>query len=85
MDIASLIEGEQYKHWLWIAVEKDYPHATAVYSADEETLELGRAMYKRALKAYRESKASCKYVGYSEKITPLILPRYAFTYEEINS
>lgn len=41
------------KGFTWIPIEKASPHGIAFYAASDETLDIGRAEYAQALRAYR--------------------------------
>lgn len=73
--------GRAPRGFLFIAVEKDPPFATAVYSLDPEAIELGRVEYQRDLARYAECRRTGQWPGYGETIQRLSLPRWAYTRE----
>lgn len=46
--------GEELQRMRWIAVEEQSPHAAERYKIDEDTLTIGRALYREALEIYAE-------------------------------
>lgn len=62
------------KHFIFIAVEKKPPYAVGVYKLDEESVELGRAVYRSDLRRYAECKANDNWPGYGEKIQTISVP-----------
>jgi len=67
----------------FIAVEKDAPYAVAVYKANNEMIETGRAKYRQALKQIkwcRENDSWPAYQPYGE-IEEIGLPRWAANFD----
>jgi exodeoxyribonuclease VIII len=62
------------KHFIFIAVEKKKPYAVGVYKLDEESVELGRAVYRGDLRVYAECKANDNWPGYGDKIQTISVP-----------
>lgn len=54
------------KNFAWVAVEKNPPYCFAFYAADQETLNTGRADYRRALATYAECERSGTWPGYEQ-------------------
>lgn len=70
--------GIQLDGFVFIAVEKKPPYAVACYYLDARGFDLGRKLYKTNLRTYAECKATNTWPGYSDIITPLQLPGWAF-------
>lgn len=66
----------------FIAVEKSPPYAVALYFADSQMVEFGRAEYRRNLQAYKAARDSNAWVAYPEELMPISLPRWAMTRSE---
>lgn len=49
LDVASKIDGTEYKNFFFIALEKEPPYELIVYKIDEALLTEGRTLYKRAI------------------------------------
>lgn len=64
--------------FVFIAVEKKPPYAVACYELPSRGYDIGRQQYKANLRTYAECKASNEWPGYSDIITPLQLPGWAF-------
>jgi len=65
-----------------IAVEKNPPHAVAIYECDCESIAVGRMEYKKVLAEWAVACFDGVYPGYPEAPQPLSLPRWAVPYEE---
>lgn len=65
------------RRFAWIAVEKDAPHAVAVYEPDDPALLAGEARYEKWLDAYAEARESGVWPGYGTDVQSLSLPRWA--------
>lgn len=61
-------------HFIFIAVEKKPPYAVGVYKLDEESVDLGRAVYRADLKRYAECLANDNWPGYGDKIQTISVP-----------
>ncbi len=71
-------QGNFPKGFVFIAVEKEYPYAVAVYYADERTMELGHETYMRDLRTYMECRNTNTWPGYSLQVERLKLPEWIF-------
>lgn len=67
---------EQAKQFAFIAVESKPPHLVAVYNASPAMIAAGNRVADQNLALLAECRKSKKWVGYSEKIVDLDLPRY---------
>jgi hypothetical protein len=64
--------------YLYIIAGKSEPHLVEVYRVDQRALEYGRRLYRKALRQFRECRASGVWPGYSrEEVTTVSLPVYA--------
>lgn len=63
--------------FMFLAVEKEYPFASAFYYADDAMIEAGRAEYRKLLRLYAECDRTDQWPGYELKLQPLSLPRWA--------
>jgi len=69
---------KQKRDFVLIAVEKTAPFAVAAYKLDEDTLELGRAEYRKNLQTYNlYQKNPDKWPGYDSGVQTMTLPRWA--------
>lgn len=67
---------EQAEQFVFIAVESKPPHLVAVYNASEAMIAAGNRVADKNLALLAECRKSDKWIGYSEEITNLDLPRY---------
>jgi len=65
--------------FLFVAVEKDAPHAVAVYRADPDVIEIGRKKYRAALQLLKWCQATGNWPAYQPggEIELISLPRWA--------
>lgn len=61
----------------FIAVEKTYPYAVAIYQVDREGMERGREIYRRDLALYKHCLEMDDWPGYPEEVQVLSLPAWA--------
>ena len=61
----------------FIAVEKTYPYAVAIYQLDAQALERGRELYRRDLAIYKHCLEMDDWPGYPEEVQVLSLPAWA--------
>ena len=61
----------------FIAVEKTYPYAVAIYQLDAQALERGRELYRRDLAIYKHCLEMDDWPGYPEEVQVLSLPSWA--------
>jgi hypothetical protein len=74
--------GYEITDFVFVVVEKDPPHLTAVYRLDDEALGIGLTKYRHALRLYAESRAA-GFPGYPNGIRDLTLPAWAFKNEDV--
>lgn len=63
--------------FLLIAVETSAPYDVVVYYLDQNTIEIGRSLYKKALKTYAECQKTGQWPGFSKTFTEIGLPNWA--------
>jgi hypothetical protein len=64
-------------YFLFIAVEKTAPYEVAIYCLDEESIALGRERNNRHLDTLEACLKANEWVGYSQEIETISLPRWA--------
>jgi hypothetical protein len=72
--LAGLHGAERF---VFVAVEKTYPHAVAVYELDDDALALGRTTRDNALDVIAGCQAANVWPGYSDTVQTLSLPKWA--------
>lgn len=71
------------RRFLFLAVEKDPPHCSAVYELDEYSREQGRAENREHLLAYKRAVESGQWPGYPAGVRGIALPPWARRPEEV--
>jgi hypothetical protein len=84
LDVVSAATGQDFKEFIFIAVEKEGPYGVSVHRLDEIAIEEGRKLYKKALKILAECQKSGDFPSYADEILNAYLPSWAFKaeYEE---
>ena len=77
LDLFSYISGKRIQAFLFAVVEKEPPYAVALYQLDDDAVEKGRDLYRKAILAYNDSLERNYWVGYSPRIEVLQLPAWA--------
>jgi exodeoxyribonuclease VIII len=75
-DGIKLATGRTIKAFVFLAVEKKFPHAVGCYVLDQESIELGRAQYRADLNRFHECRVSAEWPGYGDKIQTITLPAW---------
>jgi exodeoxyribonuclease VIII len=75
-DGIKLATGRTIKAFVFLAVEKKFPHAVGCYVLDQESIELGRAQYRADLNRFHECRVSANWPGYGDKIQTITLPAW---------
>lgn len=75
-DGIKLATGRTIKAFVFLAVEKKFPHAVGCYVLDQESIELGRAQYRADLNRFHECRVSATWPGYGDKIQTITLPAW---------
>ena len=68
--------GHPVEHFLFVVVESAPPFNVAVYRLDDEARDIGRRLYLRDLRTYKECEASGIWPGYPTEIQELSLPKW---------
>lgn len=79
IDGVGMATGAVPDLFVFIAVEKSPPYPTAMYFADQQMIEHGRAEYSRNLSTIKASRESGLWLGYPEELMPISMPRWAVT------
>lgn len=74
---AWYLRGLGAEQFVFIAVEKTPPHLVGVYVATPEMVAAGGRVADRDLARLAECRAADEWPGYSDKITPIDLPRWS--------
>jgi hypothetical protein len=77
-DVWEWLHGETLQPMRWIACEEKSPHAAMRYKIDEETLMLGRALYRDALNIYAECLDKGEWPAYGDDEEEIGIPAWAF-------
>jgi exodeoxyribonuclease VIII len=78
----SAASGRTVLGFVFVAVETEYPYAANAFMLDDESLESGRAKYRRNLRTYAECERTNTWPGYSTGIDIIRLPQWALITEE---
>jgi len=73
----SVITGDQYDDFIFIAVETEAPYLVAVYQLDREVISLAWEKIEMLLALYVDCQKNNRWPGYSELIETISLPRWA--------
>ena len=65
------------ENFVFVVVEKESPHAVAIYECDDQMMEAGRMQYREALHRFKECQEKDQWPGFDTQITSLSLPRWA--------
>lgn len=82
MDGLELAGYRRPQGFAFIAQEKEPPYAVAIYYAEQDVLDLGRAKYMTDLQTYMRCRTTGVWPGYDVQAQPLKLPNYAFYQNE---
>lgn len=75
LDAANQVfNGAPIKVFAWVVVEMDQPYGVNVFYANEETIEVGRQRYLRAIDIVKECVANDKWPCYEENIHEISKP-----------
>jgi hypothetical protein len=75
---AHYLNGLEAEKFIFIAVEKSYPFAVAVYELDASALLEGGSLAFRDLRRIATCRGLDEWPGYSQEITTLSLPMWAY-------
>jgi exodeoxyribonuclease VIII len=76
-DVVELATGARPAHFVWIAMEKDFPFAIGVYVATEDQVKRARAVCRRDLLNILEHERTQLWPDYGETPQELQLPAWA--------
>jgi hypothetical protein len=76
-DVYYWATGERIHSMPIIAVEEQRPHACKVYEIGQESIDVGRTMYRKALDIYKESLDSGEWPAYGDEVEPIEIPGWA--------
>lgn len=65
------------ENFLFVVVEKEAPHAVAVYECSDQMMEAGRVQYREALLEFQKCQELDEWPGFDKNIQSLELPRWA--------
>jgi len=71
------LAGLGVERFLFIAVEKTYPHPVAVYELNAEALQLGNELRQRDMHVIADCRATGEWPSYSTDVETLSLPKWA--------
>lgn len=73
----AVLGTEKPPAFVWLAQEKEAPHATAYYSASDDFLDYGRRQYRTLLRTYARCMERNEWPGYPKNVQSLALPAWA--------
>lgn len=82
LQAAHYMAGFEASDFVFICVESQAPHATALYRLDKATLTAGALEMKRAAEIYRRCLQTNDWPGYDANVGTLTLPRWAMPQDE---
>jgi exodeoxyribonuclease VIII len=79
LDAVSLITGEKYNDFAFIAVEKEPPYEVCVYWASEDMIAEGRREYRRCLNELESCLTKREFPGYQTEPEQIGMPSWAMS------
>ncbi len=79
---AWYLQGTQAQRFVFIAVEKEWPHAVAVYELDDASLALGYQAAEQDLATLAVCMSSNQWPGYPAEVQTITLPAWSFPKSE---
>jgi hypothetical protein len=76
MDVYRWATGDTLRGFVFAAVEESMPHASAPFVLDEEALDIGRMLYRKALNQYAECLESEEWPGIAGEQQVIQLPSW---------
>ena len=70
------LKGVEYKYFLHICVEEDYPYLTKPFNLSNKFLEYGDNQWREAVKIYKECQETGIYPDYGSDVEEIDLPAY---------
>ena len=77
------ITGHDLEAFIFVVVEKSPPYNLAVYEMDQESMQAGYRLYRKAIDIFNECTRLNQWPGYSENLQTLTLPKYATMNPEV--
>ena len=74
---AHYLDSHIADRFIFLAVEKTYPYAVAVYELDADAVAVGKQLQQSSLQAIANCKDAQAWPGYTDQIQTLSLPRWA--------
>ena len=65
------------ENFIFVVVEKEPPHAVAIYEVSDQMMQAGRDQYRAALADFKTCQEQDSWPGYDQQIVSLELPRWA--------
>lgn len=84
-DVWKWATGEDLVGFIFAAVEESMPHASAPFTLDEEALDIGRMMYRKALNQYADCMAADEWPGIACEPQTIQLPSWYISQFETES
>ena len=82
LDVIEGATGTRPQAFLFVAVEKVRPFATAVYMADQAMIDFGKQQAREDLNNIAQWIADNKFPGYSERVEEISLPKWMLPKED---
>lgn len=73
--------GYSVQTFVFVAVEKEPPYAIGTYTVQQSDRELGRQLYRGALRTFHECTEADEWPAYDTDVRDLILPAWARTHD----
>lgn len=67
-DVYAKASGKRVLAFIFIVIEDDYPHLANLVTLDDESMEAGRQLYRRAVTTYAECMKSGVWPGYGDSV-----------------
>lgn len=65
------------ENFVFVAVEKEPPHAVAIFEVSDQMMSVGREQYRAALDQFKVSQETNSWPGFDKSIQTIDLPRWA--------
>ena len=81
LDGASAALGREFNQFIFICIEKREPYDIAIYHINNEVIKVGRELYKKNLRKYKQF-LQTGVSGYPSEIQTMDMAAYGFSYED---
>lgn len=78
MEVLAPFEGEGFRRFWWIVVEKEPPWCVRIFEADSEPLEWGRQQYRKRLRAWKQASDTGVWPGWDQGVELAGLPGWVY-------